>query len=243
MTAHISAAGYASFEAEASFTVARRLVAAPTLGDTGGRTASSVYDGEEVRIAVTGYDGALMDFTAEEGTQLVMEGQQLLLAADAEGTYVLQVSLKDIYNYGWADLAEGEQIAGDIALAWEVTLAMHSLLWLIILLFILLLILIALLVVFAKKDHDARARIAAAQQGAESGADGAGRRAPKSRARARGAAVCGARVADLADRGAGGGGGGAPRCRRRLAGTVAQRRRQGRTRRRSRAGSRSGRAG
>ncbi len=173
VTAHISAAGYASFEAEASFTVARRLVAAPTLGDTGGRTASSVYDGEEVRIAVTGYDGALMDFTAEEGTQLVMEGQQLLLAADAEGTYVLQVSLKDIYNYGWADLAEGEQIAGDIALAWEVTLAMHSLLWLIILLFILLLILIVLLIVFAKKDHDARARIAAAQQGAESGADGA----------------------------------------------------------------------
>ncbi|HIX50966.1 MAG TPA: hypothetical protein H9851_06800 [Candidatus Borkfalkia faecavium] len=173
VTAHISAAGYASFEAEASFTVARRLVAAPTLGDTGGRTASSVYDGEEVRIAVTGYDGALMDFTAEEGTQLVMEGQQLLLAADAEGTYVLQVSLKDIYNYGWADLAEGEQIAGDIALAWEVTLAMHSLLWLIILLFILLLILIALLVVFAKKDHDARARIAAAEKSAESGADGA----------------------------------------------------------------------
>lgn len=173
VTAHISAAGYASFEAEASFTVARRLVAAPTLGDTGGRTASSVYDGEEVRTAVTGYDGALMDFTAEEGTQLVMEGQQLLLAADAEGTYVLQVSLKDIYNYGWADLIEGEQIAGDIALAWEVTLAMHSLLWLIILLFILLLILIVLLVVFAKKDHDARARIAAAQQGAESGADGA----------------------------------------------------------------------
>ncbi len=173
VTAHISAAGYASFEAEASFTVARRLVSAPTLGDTGGRTASSVYDGEEVRIAVTGYDGALMDFTAEEGTQLVMEGQQLLLAADAEGTYVLQVSLKDIYNYGWADLAEGEQIAGDIALAWEVTLAMHSLLWLIILLFILLLILIVLLIVFAKKDHDARARIAAAQQGAESGADGA----------------------------------------------------------------------
>ena len=173
VTAHISAAGYVSFEAEASFTVARRLVAAPTLGDTGERTASSVYDGEEVRIAVTGYDGALMDFTAEEGTQLVMEGQQLLLAADAEGTYVLQVSLKDIYNYGWADLAEGEQIAGDIALAWEVTLAMHSLLWLIILLFILLLILIVLLVVFAKKDHDARARIAAAQQGAESGADGA----------------------------------------------------------------------
>lgn len=172
VTAHISAAGYASFEAEASFTVARRLVSAPTLGDTGGRTASSVYDGEEVRIAVTGYDGALMDFTAEEGTQLVMEGQQLLLAADAEGTYVLQVSLKDIYNYGWADLAEGEQIAGDIALAWEVTLAMHSLLWLIILLFILLLILIVLLIVFAKKDHDARARIAAAQQGAESGADG-----------------------------------------------------------------------
>lgn len=173
VTAHISAAGYASFEAEASFTVARRLVAAPTLGDTGERTASSVYDGEEVRIAVTGYDGALMDFTAEEGTQLVMEGQQLLLAADAEGTYVLQVSLKDIYNYGWADLAEGEQIAGDIALTWEVTLAMHSLLWLIILLFILLLILIVLLIVFAKKDHDARARIAAAQQGAESGADGA----------------------------------------------------------------------
>ena len=173
VTAHISAAGYASFEAEASFTVARRLVSAPTLGDTGGRTASSVYDGEEVRIAVTGYDGALMDFTAEEGTQLVMEGQQLLLAADAEGTYVLQVSLKDIYNYGWADLAEGEQIAGDIALTWEVTLAMHSLLWLIILLFILLLILIVLLIVFAKKDHDARARIAAAQQGAESGADGA----------------------------------------------------------------------
>ncbi len=173
VTAHISAAGYASFEAEASFTVARRLVSAPTLGDTGGRTASSVYDGEEVRIAVTGYDGALMDFTAEEGTQLVMEGQQLLLAADAEGTYVLQVSLKDIYNYGWADLIEGEQIAGDIALAWEVTLAMHSLLWLIILLFILLLILIVLLIVFAKKDHDARARIAAAQQGAESGADGA----------------------------------------------------------------------
>lgn len=173
VTAHISAEGYASFEAEASFTVARRLVSAPTLGDTGGRTASSVYDGEEVRIAVTGYDGALMDFTAEEGTQLVMEGQQLLLAADAEGTYVLQVSLKDIYNYGWADLAEGEQIAGDIALAWEVTLAMHSLLWLIILLFILLLILIVLLIVFAKKDHDARARIAAAQQGAESGADGA----------------------------------------------------------------------
>lgn len=173
VTAHISAAGYASFEAEASFTVARRLVSAPTLGDTGGRTASSVYDGEEVRIAVTGYDGALMDFTAEEGTQLVMEGQQLLLAADAEGTYVLQVSLKDIYNYGWADLAEGEQIAGDIALAWKVTLAMHSLLWLIILLFILLLILIVLLIVFAKKDHDARARIAAAQQGAESGADGA----------------------------------------------------------------------
>lgn len=173
VTAHISAEGYASFEAEASFTVARRLVSAPTLGDTGGRTASSVYDGEEVRIAVTGYDGALMDFTAEEGTQLVMEGQQLLLAADAEGTYVLQVSLKDIFNYGWADLAEGEQIAGDIALAWEVTLAMHSLLWLIILLFILLLILIALLIVFAKKDHDARARIAAAQQGAESGADGA----------------------------------------------------------------------
>ena len=173
VTAHISAEGYASFEAEASFTVARRLVAAPTLGDTGGRTASSVYDGEEVRIAVTGYDGALMDFTAEEGTQLVMEGQQLLLAADAEGTYVLQVSLKDIYNYGWADLAEGEQIAGDIALTWEVTLAMHSLLWLIILLFILLLILIVLLIVFAKKDHDARARIAAAQQGAESGADGA----------------------------------------------------------------------
>ena len=172
VTAHISAEGYASFEAEASFTVARRLVSAPTLGDTGGRTASSVYDGEEVRIAVTGYDGALMDFTAEEGTQLVMEGQQLLLAADAEGTYVLQVSLKDIYNYGWADLAEGEQIAGDIALAWEVTLAMHSLLWLIVLLLILLLILIALLVVFAKKDHDARARIAAAQQGAESGADG-----------------------------------------------------------------------
>ena len=172
VTAHISAAGYASFEAEASFTVARRLVAAPTLGDTGGRTASSVYDGEEVRIAVTGYDGALMDFTAEEGTQLVMEGQQLLLAADAEGTYVLQVSLKDIYNYGWADLAEGEQIAGDIALAWEVTLAMHSLLWLIILLFILLLILIVLLVVFAKKDHDARARIAAAEKSAESGADG-----------------------------------------------------------------------
>lgn len=173
VTAHISAEGYASFEAEASFTVARRLVAAPTLGDTGGRTASSVYDGEEVRIAVTGYDGALMDFTAEEGTQLVMEGQQLLLAADAEGTYVLQVSLKDIYNYGWADLADGEQIAGDIALTWEVTLAMHSLLWLIILLFILLLILIVLLIVFAKKDHDARARIAAAQQGAESGADGA----------------------------------------------------------------------
>lgn len=173
VTAHISAAGYVSFEAEASFTVARRLVAAPTLGDTGERTASSVYDGEEVRIAVTGYDGALMDFTAEEGTQLVMEGQQLLLAADAEGTYVLQVSLKDIYNYGWADLIEGEQIAGDIALAWEVTLAMHSLLWLIILLFILLLILIVLLIVFAKKDHDARARIAAAQQGAESGADGA----------------------------------------------------------------------
>lgn len=173
VTAHISAEGYASFEAEASFTVARRLVSAPTLGDTGGRTASSVYDGEEVRIAVTGYDGALMDFTAEEGTQLVMEGQQLLLAADAEGTYVLQVSLKDIYNYGWADLAEGEQIAGDIALTWEVTLAMHSLLWLIILLFILLLILIVLLIVFAKKDHDARARIAAAQQGAESGADGA----------------------------------------------------------------------
>lgn len=173
VTAHISAEGYASFEAEESFTVARRLVAAPTLGDTGGRTASSVYDGEEVRIAVTGYDGALMDFTAEEGTQLVMEGQQLLLAADAEGTYVLQVSLKDIYNYGWADLADGEQIAGDIALTWEVTLAMHSLLWLIILLFILLLILIVLLIVFAKKDHDARARIAAAQQGAESGADGA----------------------------------------------------------------------
>lgn len=173
VTAHISAAGYVSFEAEASFTVARRLVSAPTLGETGERTASSVYDGEEVRIAVTGYDGALMDFTAEEGTQLVMEGQQLLLAADAEGTYVLQVSLKDIYNYGWADLAEGEQIAGDIALAWEVTLAMHSLLWLIILLFILLLILIVLLIVFAKKDHDARARIAAAQQGAESGADGA----------------------------------------------------------------------
>lgn len=172
VTAHISAEGYASFEAEASFTVARRLVSAPTLGDTGGRTASSVYDGEEVRIAVTGYDGALMDFTAEEGTQLVMEGQQLLLAADAEGTYVLQVSLKDIYNYGWADLIEGEQIAGDIALTWEVTLAMHSLLWLIILLFILLLILIVLLIVFAKKDHDARARIAAAQQGAESGADG-----------------------------------------------------------------------
>ena len=172
VTAHISAAGYVSFEAEASFTVARRLVAAPTLGDTGERTASSVYDGEEVRIAVTGYDGALMDFTAEEGTQLVMEGQQLLLAADAEGTYVLQVSLKDIYNYGWADLIEGEQIAGDIALTWEVTLAMHSLLWLIVLLLILLLILIALLVVFAKKDHDARARIAAAQQGAESGADG-----------------------------------------------------------------------
>lgn len=173
VTAHISAEGYASFEAEASFTVARRLVSAPTLGDTGGRTASSVYDGEEVRIAVTGYDGALMDFTAEEGTQLVMEGQQLLLAADAEGTYVLQVSLKDIFNYGWADLAEGEQIAGDIALAWEVTLAMHSLLWLIILLFILLLILIALLIVFAKKDHDARARIAAAEKSAESGADGA----------------------------------------------------------------------
>ncbi len=172
VTAHISAAGYVSFEAEASFTVARRLVAAPTLGDTGERTASSVYDGEEVRIAVTGYDGALMDFTAEEGTQLVMEGQQLLLAADAEGTYVLQVSLKDIYNYGWADLIEGEQIAGDIALTWEVTLAMHSLLWLIVLLLILLLILIVLLVVFAKKDHDARVRIAAAQQGAESGADG-----------------------------------------------------------------------
>ena len=54
VTAHISAAGYVSFEAEASFTVARRLVAAPTLGDTGERTASSVYDGEEVRIAVTG---------------------------------------------------------------------------------------------------------------------------------------------------------------------------------------------
>lgn len=173
VTAHISAEGYASFEAEASFTVARRLVSAPTLGDTGGRTASSVYDGEEVRIAVTGYDGALMDFTAKEGTQLVMEGQQLLLAADAEGTYVLQVSLKDIYNYGWADLAEGEQIAGDIALTWEVTLAMHSLLWLIVLLLILLLILIVLLIVFAKKDHDARARIAAAQQGAESEADGA----------------------------------------------------------------------
>lgn len=172
VTAHISAAGYVSLEAEASFIVARRLVAAPTLGDTGERTASSVYDGEEVRIAVTGYDGALMDFTAEEGTQLVMEGQQLLLAADAEGTYVLQVSLKDIYNYGWADLIEGEQIAGDIALTWEVTLAMHSLLWLIVLLLILLLILIVLLVVFAKKDHDARARIAAAQQGAESGADG-----------------------------------------------------------------------
>lgn len=172
VTAHISAEGYVSFEAEASFTVARRLVAAPTLGDTGERTASSVYDGEEVRIAVTGYDGALMDFTAEEGTQLVMEGQQLLLAADAEGTYVLQVSLKDIYNYGWADLAEGEQIAGDIALTWEVTLAMHSLLWLIILLFILLLILIVLLIVFAKKDHDARARIAAAEKSAESGADG-----------------------------------------------------------------------
>lgn len=163
VTATISASGYTTAVVSDDFTVARRLLTIPTLGDTGERTASAVYDGEQLTIAVTGFEQETMNFDAAAGVQFALENGVLTLVADAEGTYTLTVSLKDMYNYGWADPAEGESVTADIVLTWEVELQMHSLLWLIILLIILILLLVIVLIVLCKKNHDAKARIAAAQ--------------------------------------------------------------------------------
>lgn len=123
---------YTAGTAEVSFTVARRLVAAPTLGNTG--LQSIVTDAEDgmQTLALTGYDANVMGVSGTDtvaGFIVDAEGNVLVLAPDF-GTYSVTVFLKDTNNYQWSGAEAGAETA-NLVLTWTLEETVQSILWLV----------------------------------------------------------------------------------------------------------------
>lgn len=113
------------------------------------RDLTEVYGGERMMRSILGFDMALMNVQSETA-QFMFNGSGASVMAYEEGTYLVQITLKDTANYGWAQSPErgGE---GTVTLTWKLAEEELSLLWLIILLAVLVVIALIVLIVLLKK--------------------------------------------------------------------------------------------
>ena len=147
----IEAGNYTGESASTDFVIARRLLSAPAWDEEGMRELIEVCSGDRMTRAILGFDMSLMN--AQSATaQFMFDGTGAAsVTAYEEGTYLVQITLKDAANYGWADLNEGETLTGPVTLTWTLTERVISLLWLIILLAVLIVIALIVLIVLLKK--------------------------------------------------------------------------------------------
>ena len=143
---------YTNASASVGFTVARRLLTAPSWDGEGLREIAEEHNGGTNTIAVVGFDASLMNVSSD-GAQFVF-GQDggVSAAADRHGIYEIYVSLKDTANYGWNVREDGGNATDTVTLVWQLTEHVISLLWLIILLAVLVLIALIILIVLLKKN-------------------------------------------------------------------------------------------
>ena len=143
---------YTNASASVGFTVARRLLTAPSWDGEGLREIAEEHNGGTNTIAVVGFDASLMNVSSD-GAQFVF-GQDggVSAAADRHGIYEIYVSLKDTANYGWIVREDGGNATDTVTLVWQLTEHVISLLWLIILLAVLVLIALIILIVLLKKN-------------------------------------------------------------------------------------------
>lgn len=150
LTVTVTKAGsYTDESASVSFTIARRLLTLPAWNEEGVRDLTEVYGGERMMRSILGFDMALMNVQSETA-QFMFNGSGASVMAYEEGTYLVQITLKDTANYGWAQSPErgGE---GTVTLTWKLAEEELSLLWLIILLAVLVVIALIVLIVLLKK--------------------------------------------------------------------------------------------
>ena len=178
LTVIVTKAGsYTDESASVSFTIARRLLTLPAWNEEGVRDLTEVYGGERMMRSILGFDMALMNVQSETA-QFMFNGSGASVTAYEEGTYLVQITLKDTANYGWAQSPErgGEET---VTLTWKLAEEELSLLWLIILLAVLVVIALIVLIVLLKKngkgkDGGTDGSADGAAGGANGTADGAG---------------------------------------------------------------------
>ena len=181
LTVTVTKAGsYTGESASVSFTIARRLLTLPAWNEEGVRDLTEVYGGERMMRSILGFDMALMNVQSETA-QFMFNGSGASVTAYEEGTYLVQITLKDTANYGWAQSPErgGE---GTVTLTWKLAEEELSLLWLIILLAVLVVIAAIVLIVLLKKNGKGKdggtdgtaSGAAGGVDGANGTADGAG---------------------------------------------------------------------
>ena len=150
LTVTVTKAGsYTGESASVAFTIARRLLTLPAWNEEGVRELTEVYGGERMMRSILGFDMELMNVQSETA-QFMFNGSGASVTAYEEGRYLVQITLKDTANYGWAQSPErgGE---GTVTLTWKLAEEELSLLWLIILLAVLVVIALIVLIVLLKK--------------------------------------------------------------------------------------------
>ena len=151
LTVTVTKAGsYTGESASVAFTIARRLLTLPAWNEEGVRELTEVYGGERMMRSILGFDMELMNVQSETA-QFMFNGSGASVTAYEEGRYLVQITLKDTANYGWAQSPErgGE---GTVTLTWKLAEEELSLLWLIILLAVLVVIAAIVLIVLLKKN-------------------------------------------------------------------------------------------
>lgn len=106
-------ANYEGATASKEFVIAKKALAAPTLGEE-----ETLYDGAEHSNVINGYDSVTMSFNGGELSVSYEGGSTITLRATDKGEYTVTVTLKDAYNYAWADIEGGE-----VALTWTIAAA------------------------------------------------------------------------------------------------------------------------
>lgn len=105
-------ANYEGATASKAFAIAKKALVAPALGEE-----ETLYDGAEHSNVINGFDSVTMGFNGG-GLPAVVEGSTITLRATDKGEYTVTVTLKDAYNYAWADV-EGNEVA----LTWTIAAA------------------------------------------------------------------------------------------------------------------------
>lgn len=106
-------ANYEGATASKAFAIAKKALVAPALGEE-----ETLYDGAEHSNVINGYDSVTMSFNGGELSVSYEGGSTITLRATDKGEYTVTVTLKDAYNYAWADV-EGNEVA----LTWTIAAA------------------------------------------------------------------------------------------------------------------------